>query len=140
MRRGTTLLEISAALLIMAIAVAALVPAGLRYRRRFAVLSAREEMIGVLARARMRAVGGRGARIELRVEPPRARVIVADTVTDMLDLADPRVRVDLGGRRRATLRYDALGIGRFANVSVTFTYGDERAGVVVSSYGRISRR
>jgi hypothetical protein len=78
----------------------------------------------------------------LEETPPRVRIEAgADTVA-VLDLgASFGVTLDLGGSLSiARLRYDPLGIGRVASRTLVFRKGDARSLLVVSAYGRVSRR
>jgi len=44
-----------------------------------------------------------------------------------------------GERARATLLLDALGLGRVASQTLTFSRGEARALLVISSLGRVTR-
>ena len=141
MRRGYTLLELSAVLALMAVAVAILLSAPEGTRDRWAVESAREQVAGLLAEARTAAVAWGGATVHLSATEAaawyeaggveRRRVELAEDVD--LELLLPRARTD------AELRYDALGLGQVASQTLRFRRGAAEATLVVSGYGRVRR-
>ena len=119
-----------------------LVPAARTWADRFAVVGAREATVGLATTARSLALGSGGAALVID-EPSGSAWTDADgVVRDSMELATRfGVSVELlGTRTRATLRFDALGIGRVASQSVTFRRNRAVAGVVLSAYGAVSRR
>lgn len=142
MARGFTLLELVVAVSLAAFVLGAGLPAARRSVDRMAVVGAREAMVGMIVRARSEAVTWGGARVVLDASAGTVRVETSSGVVDALDLgAAFRVRLDLGGSRtEAHLTFDGLGIGRIASRSVQVTRGSAAAGIVVSSYGRVTRR
>ena len=73
--------------------------------------------------------------------PAEARIEVDGEVLHRLDL-EPTWGIELmlsGGRPWAELRFDAVGLGRMAARSVTFTRGSAVARLIISAYGRIRR-
>lgn len=139
--RGYSLLELTAALSLVAIAWTALLPSASRYRDRAAVLVARESLVAMLLETRTAAVEHGGASLHVDAEDMRAWVTVGDSTTREMRLGeDGRVRVALGGGRRSTeTPYNALGIGVFANETLEFLAGSARARLVVSAHGRVRR-
>lgn len=142
MRRGHTLLELCAVLLLAAVAASVILPAGRTLRDRMAVVAAREAVAGLVAEARMAAVAHGGASVQLRAAPWRAWAEVGDSAFGHLALEeDLSVTVDLSrGRTLTELRYDPLGLGQVASETVRFRRGDAFAALVVSGYGRVRRQ
>jgi Tfp pilus assembly protein FimT len=142
-RSGQTLVELATVLVLVAVGASTLAPTARRLGDRAAVMAAREEVVRALAQGRMTAVSRGGATVTVVADPPEARVGVPGVVLRRvpLDGGSRRIRVRLtGGRDSLTLRFDRLGIGRFANGTVLLQRGDATAGLVISSYGRIRRR
>lgn len=142
MPRGFTLLELVVAVSLAAFVLGAALPAARRSVDRMAVVGAREALVGMVVRARSEAVGRGGAVVVLDASTATVRVESAAGVVDAVDLAAGfGVELDLGGgRTEAWLGFDGLGIGRIASRTVQLRRGDAATGVVVSSYGRVSRR
>ncbi|MGD8318980.1 MAG: type II secretion system protein [Gemmatimonadota bacterium] len=141
MRRGYTLLELMATLVLVAIVGPAVVGAGHGLRDRAAVVGAREAVAGLLAQARMEARSWGGARVHLRAEPWEAWVEAGGVVRRRVALqAEWGVEVALSRSRTETvIRYDALGLGRVASETLRFRRGDAGTALVVSGYGRVRR-
>lgn len=139
--RGYSLLELTAALSLVAIAWTALLPPASRYRDRAAVLVAREGLVAMLLEARTAAIEHGGASLHVDAETTRTWVTVGDSTTHEMRLdEDGRVRLALGGGRgRTEIPYNALGIGVFANETLEIRAGSQRAGLIVSAYGRVRR-
>lgn len=140
---GFTLLEIVTVLTLMGAAVAVSLPAAKRQMDRTAVLGAREEVAGLIHRARASAVALGGASLRLTSDPPAAELVAGGAVVDRSHLAG-----EYGGsmtmtlsrdRGEVELRFDALGIGRIASQTIRFARGSAAAVLVVSSYGRLGR-
>ncbi|MDZ7779152.1 MAG: prepilin-type N-terminal cleavage/methylation domain-containing protein [Gemmatimonadota bacterium] len=137
---GYSLFELTVALALLAVASSVLTPALAGYRDRMTVLAARETVVGLLheTRAAARRVGA--ASLQVDAERARVRVAIGDSVIRAVDLGGQGVRIDLPrGRVRGEIAYNGLGIGVFANETVEFSAGSERARLVVSSYGRVRR-
>lgn len=141
-RRGYTLLEITAVLVLLALATSAALPRLADLMDAFAVRSARERVAGLLALTRARAPALAGARVVVVEAPPEIRVEARDTVLRRLgvdELGGVEVRV-AGARAAITFSYDGLGVGRLASGTLSFRRGDRESRLVISSYGRIDRR
>ncbi len=141
MERGHTLLELSAVLALMALAGSALVPAGRGLRDRSAVVSAREEVAGLFAEARVAAVALGGATVHVDASAAHAWYVSGGVTRRNLDLMT-ELGVDViltRGRSQADVAFDALGLGRVASETLRFRRGDAEATLVVSSYGRVRR-
>ncbi len=140
MRRGYTLLELLTVLLVMGCAVNALLPAARSLTDRMAVVGARETLVGLVARARSEAFTHGGATLTILSDPPSAWIDVGDTLLTRSEIRSFGVSVHLtGGRDRARLAFNALGLGRVASQTIRIRRGDATAGIVVSSYGRVRR-
>ena len=142
MRRGHTLFELCAVLLLVAIAASALLPLGQGLADRMAVVAAREAVAGLIADARVVALAHGGASVHLASGPWRAWAEVGDSVFGAVALEkDLSVTVDLPRGRSATeLRYDALGLGQVASETLRFRRGAAASSLVISGYGRVRRQ
>lgn len=142
MTRGFTLLELVVAVALAALVLGAGLPAARRSVDRMAVVGAREALVGMVVRARSEAVARGGAVLVLDAAGATARVEAAGEVVDALDVASAfGVHLDPGGTAsEVRLAFDGLGIGRIASRTVKLRRGRAEAGIVVSSYGRVSRR
>lgn len=142
MRHGYTLLEMTVVTSLAALVLAAGIPAAHRSIDRMAVVGAREGLVGMIVRTRAEARARGEATLVVDARSGLARIQSAMGVVDSLDLdAAFGVRVETGATDRpAILEFDALGIGRVASRTISVRRGSARAEVVVSSYGRVSRR
>ena len=136
---GSSLLELTLVLVVMALAGAVSLDAARAATDRLAVNAARRTALAVIREtaARARAAGGAhllidtvGARFELRAA--QDTVIVAQWPLG----EELGVRLSLGSRAQRVVRYDPAGIGRVANHTLTFTRGRAIARVRVSLFGR----
>lgn len=141
MRRGHTLLELSAVLALIALAGSAFLSAAHGLRDRSAVVAAREEVAGLLAQARVTAVARGGATVHVSAAEGRAWLEAGGMTERRLDLSrEPGVEVVLSrGRDQAEVAFDALGLGRVASETFRFRRGEAQATLVVSGYGRVRR-
>lgn len=143
MTRGFTLLEMAVVVSLAALVLAVGLPAARRSVDRMAVVGAREALVGLVARTRSEAVGRGGARLVLDAPDGTARVETpGGAVVDALDLGSAfGVELEMGGAAtEVSLAFDGLGIGRIASRTVGLRRGGETTGIVVSSYGRVTRR
>jgi prepilin-type N-terminal cleavage/methylation domain-containing protein len=142
MRHGFTLLELVAALLLLGMATSMLLPAARRVSDRSAVVGAREAMVGMISRTRGYALAGGGATLTLIASEARARAESGDSVVERIHLGRGfGVEVELSrGRDSVSLSFDALGIGRVASQTVRLRRGECEAALVISAYGRVTRR
>lgn len=138
---GYTLSETAVVLLLLAILYGMLVPPVTRWRDRWAARAARDEVAAALAWTRLAAAGHGGATLVLDPERAVLRIQLGDGGTgDSTDLRDRYgVAVEAGGDGSVAVRYDALGIGRFANHTLQFRRGSATAGLVISAHGRVRR-
>lgn len=139
--RGYTLLELSAALVLVAIVWTGLVRPLRGFSDRAAVLGARESLVGLLQETRTAALRRGGASLHIAATDARAWITVGDSTIRELRVGDGgRVRVVVGGGRTLTeIPYNALGLGVFANETVELRAGSARAAFVVSAHGRVRR-
>jgi hypothetical protein len=138
MRAGHSLLELALVTLLAGIIASAATLAVGRGRDVLAVQAARDELIASLALARSHAVRSGGA--SLIIEPSGTLRVLRN---DGVPLAEP---LDLVRRYgiflitpkdgTATIRFDALGIGRMAATTFHIRRGGVSASIVVSAYGR----
>jgi len=142
MRNGFTLLEMVVVTSLLAMVLAAGVPAARRSIDRMAVVGAREGLVGMVIRTRSEARARGGAALVVDPLQGRARIESRIGVVDSLDLGRAfGVRVQTGVTDRSVrLEFDGLGIGRVASRTIAIRRGAGRAAIVVSSYGRVSRR
>ncbi len=140
--RGFTLLELVVFTALTAFTAAALAPAARHARDRGSVLAAREAVAGLLAEARLAALGTGDAHVTLESGPWVARAEAGDSLLRALDLeGEWGVSVELaGGRTAARIEFNPAGLGRMASETVTFRRGGAASSLVVSSLGRVRRR
>ena len=139
MQQGTTLLEAVAVLVLLGVLTGLAGPPLTRLRDRAEAHAAREALIGRIVRARAAAVAAGGATLLVRPGPPRTQLVVAgDTLP--ADALGGSPGLGLRGGRPVELDFDGLGLGRFANATIRLEHGGASSTVVVSSYGRASRR
>lgn len=135
--RGTGLLEVVTALVLVGVLLSLALRGGIALRDRWATEGARESLLQAVRETRARAVvrGGAtlvvdAARAELRLET------AADSLRRFPIGSDFGVTLDLGTTDEARLVFDAAGIGRMASRTIELRRGRARTAVVVSAYGR----
>ncbi len=141
MRYGFTLLELMGVLTLLALATTLSFPVGWRVRERLSVIGAREELVGLITRARGEALRRGGSSLIIVRNPAQVRIEARGELLHRVDLG-ATWRTELvfsGGRPSVELRFDASGLGRMAAQSVTFTRGSAVTRLIVSAYGRIRR-
>ncbi|MEX0892036.1 MAG: hypothetical protein WEB88_07680 [Gemmatimonadota bacterium] len=141
-RTGTTLLELTVVLALLAVLVGIAAPFGRRAMDEVAVRAARDALGAMAARARLGAAARGGA--TLAVSIPEGLVTLVDArgraIAPDRDLAaEFGVLVATDGRAttRVQLRWDVLGIGRAAARTLRFRRGAAEARLTVSLYGRV---
>ena len=141
-RVGITILELCLVLSLIGVAWSVLRPAARRHRDHFAVLGAREELLGLLHRTRAEAIAWGGAELSLSTITPGAAVVALGDTLARANLGDTHgVTLELSrGRAEATLAYGPLGIGRVTSQTLRLKRGEREASLVVSSLGRVTRR
>ena len=137
---GTTLLELITVLTLIGVGGATLAPTARRLAEGAAVAAAREQVVALLLEGRGAAVASGGATVVLRASPPAGRIDAGSRI-GRWEALSPDITMHLGSSRdSAQVRFDGLGIGRFANLSLYVRRGNATTGLVISSYGRIRRR
>ena len=141
MCRGFSLLELVCALGLVAVGVSLLLPAARSVDDRLSVVAAREELVGLIVRARGQALVHGGAMVVVEHQPPAAWITAGRVIREHVDLWGRHgvALVISGGRPSAELRFDGVGLGQMAARSITFRRGAAVARLVVSAYGRIRR-
>ena len=138
--RGYTIVEAVTVLTLLGVGASTVAPTARRLADRAAVVSAREGVVATLLRARTAALASGGARVTFVTAPP-AVLVESGGAPRHRYVPPDGVGFRLGaGRDSTVIRFDALGLGRFANETIELARNDARAGVVVSSYGRVRRR
>ncbi|MEM7417444.1 MAG: GspH/FimT family pseudopilin [Gemmatimonadota bacterium] len=137
MNRGYTVVELVAVLTLLATLLGLSIPPISAWRDRASVDSAAAELRSLLREARSRSLGV-GAEVTLSLTPPTAELSVAGSTLRTIRLTrDAPIDVDFGGRQRLTLRFDAMGIGRFSAATIRYRFGSATRRVIVSSWGRV---
>ncbi len=141
MRHGFTILELTGVLILLALAASLSFPVSRSVRERLSVIGAREELVGLIKRARAEALRGGGSSLIVVRNPAEVRIEARGELLHRVDLgATWRTELVLsGGRPTVELRFDALGLGRMAASSVTLTRGSAVARLIISAYGRVRR-
>ena len=141
MRHGFTLLELTGVLTLLALAASLSFPVSRSVRERLSVIIAREELVGLITRARAEALRRGGSSLIVARNPAEVRIEARGELLHRVDVgATWRTELVLsGGRPTVELRFDASGLGRMAASSVTFTRGSAVARLIISAYGRIRR-
>jgi Tfp pilus assembly protein FimT len=137
---GHSLIELTIALLICAILAGTAVPPLLHGRRVLAVRAAAAELAGLLAVARATAIESGGATLVLDVAAASAWTETDDgtRIGDIVHIgARHGVALEADRSSPVRIRYDALGIGRFAAASLRVRSGRALAALTVSAYGRV---
>jgi Tfp pilus assembly protein FimT len=141
MRHGFTLLELTGVLTLLALTASLSFPVSRSVRERLSVIGAREELVGLITRARGEALRRGGASLIVVQYPAEVRIEARGELLHRVDVgATWRTELVLsGGRPTLELRFGASGLGRMAAGSVTLTRGSAVARLIISAYGRIRR-
>lgn len=139
-RPAFTLIELAVVLVAAGALTALALPRLHNARQQVTVRAARAELAGAFAVARSAAITGGGATLFVDPAAGAAWIEVRDGVRLDTDyrLADRYgVRIETPRGAVLSVRYDALGIGRLANTSLTLRRGSATASLTVSAYGRV---
>jgi type II secretory pathway pseudopilin PulG len=143
MKRGTTLIELAASLVILGVLTGLLSPTVATLQNRASVLAAREQFVALVVEAR-RIAGERGGSVlVVRSEPARVYLVAGtDTVRAAAWPSSPgdAAMVIGGARVGLDLAFDRAGLGRFTSATVRFRKGRSETSLIISSYGRVRRR
>ena len=142
MRSGFTLLECLTVLALAAILSAGLISPARAVQDRFAVSAAVEGTASLVAQARALAPLHWGSVVRVSTVPSSVWVELGDSIAGRLELErDLGVTLELSrGRGSARLAFGAMGLGRVAGETIRFRRRGAEAVLVVSAYGRTSRR
>ena len=139
-RSGVTLLELTTALALLAVALSVALPPGLAARDRWAVHVAAGEVASVFVRARAEAPARGGVRVEAEESTSSVRLFAGDSLLAGARPLERGVTLEIvGTATRVELTFDALGIGRIASRRIVLTRGRAADTLTVSSYGRVTR-
>jgi Tfp pilus assembly protein FimT len=139
---GTTLVEVLIVLTLAAVLMAAAWPLGRRSIDRLHVVTAREELFGLVYRARGVATRTGSATVTVDLDASRARLVDGRAAeVAWVDLGSRGVAVSTtGSARTVALRWNGLGWGVLSARTLILRRGSAEARLVVSSRGRASRR
>lgn len=141
MVRGYSLVSLVVGLSLLGMVLVATLPRVSGVLDQWACTAAREVLIARAERARLEA--GRYGSAQLVVDPDSSRIWIEVAGVPM-DFVDLQVRYGVrllqpAQTRPVRLRFDRLGIGRFANRTFEVGRGRAHATLTVSSYGRLRR-
>jgi len=140
MTRGFTLLELSVVLSFMGVLAMMGGGAGRGLVDLLECRAAREEMAGLVHRARGEARIHGEARVRFTEDAGGILLLAGDSVAHRADLQGRGIRLRVGGSRsEATLVFGPLGIGRAASTTLYLERGRARVPLVLSSHGRVRR-
>ena len=141
MRHGFTLLELTVVLALLALATSLSFPVGRRIQDRLSVIGAREDLVGLITRARAEALRRGGSSLIVVSNPAEVRIEAEGELLHRAYIgATWRTELVLsGGRPSVELRFDSSGLGSMSGRSVTLTRGSAVARLIISAYGRIRR-
>lgn len=140
MKRGHTLLELAVVLSLLGLVAAVSIGSVRRQADELAARAAREELAGLVQRARVEARLHGEARLFIRSGGSAELRVPPDSLLVAMDPGTRGVRFRVHGNRdEAELRFGPLGIGRAASLTVSAERGSASSTLVVSSYGRIRR-
>ena len=138
---GATLYELLITLALIGVLATLTAPQLKSTMEILAVRAARESAFGMFTRGRALALEQGGAILEVSARDDRVTIrSPSGSIQDELWLGEQRV--DLlpdGGPDPVQLRYDAYGLGRMMSRTITLASGPARAGLTVSSFGRVRR-
>lgn len=139
MRRpsGFSLLELALVLSLAGILLLLATPALHHARDVFATRAARDYLITQLALARVLAPAHAGSELQLDTAAALLAVRAGLRVHVRTSLHERYgVALGLAGPGTVALHFDAIGLGRMSNRTITLTRGRARAGLSISAYGR----
>lgn len=142
MQSGTSLLEVTVVLTLLAVALSVGFQTVAPILHRIQIVGASDEVIALvhLARSEALRVGEAELAIDVRTGVVTVRVVDRTVRTAYLS-ADYGVELWTSSRQvPVELRFGPLGLGIFAGQTVTLTAGSTRGRVVISPYGRARRR
>lgn len=140
-RRGFSIIELLIVLALLGMVAGMVAPGAQRWHDSASTRAARDEIAARLAWARLAAVAHGGATVSLDPATALLTLVAADGAgRDTIDLAGTwGVSLETGGDDPAKIRYDALGVGRFANHTIRIRRGSAVGGLTISAHGRVRR-
>lgn len=140
--RGFTLMELAVAMALLGLAISHLFSAARHQSHRMAVVGAREDLAGILHRARTEAISRGGAEVVLTSSPPGVELLSGGDTLSRISLGESYgVALRLSRDRAETrLRFGPLGLGLVASQTIGISRGEAEVFLVVSSLGRVTRR
>jgi prepilin-type N-terminal cleavage/methylation domain-containing protein len=139
--RGFTLMELAVVMALLGLTISHLLSTARSQSDRMAVLGAREELVGLLHRARTEAISRGGAEVVLSSSPPSAELLSREETLARTSIGES-YGVTLGlsrGRAEVRLSFGPLGLGLVSSQTLQITKGEAEAFLVVSSLGRVTR-
>ncbi|MGH7475361.1 MAG: hypothetical protein ACRELD_03660 [Longimicrobiales bacterium] len=139
---GATLLELSLALLIIAVLLAAVAPPLLQARDRIAVAAAADAILHALSRARLAAIAQGRAAAVIDLSAARVWTEAAVASSDTVELGvELRVQLRDGTGAGGVLRlpYGPLGLGAATSRTILIRRGNAQSRVIIAAYGRARR-
>lgn len=140
MSHGFTLLELS--LIVSFIGLMAMVGGGVGRGLvdRLECNAAREELAGLVHRARAEARVRGEARVRFREGAGGELLLAGDSVAAAVDPSRRGIRLEIEGpRSEATVVFGPLGVGQVASTTLNLERGRARTPLVLSSHGRVRR-
>jgi len=143
---GFTLAETATALVVASLATLSLAPSLSGVTDRLAAEGARESLAGMISEARTRSIGTGDVTVVVAGPPWFATLNSGRSTVRELPLDESGVTVELGTgngqgtKLRKEFSFNALGLGKVASQTLTFSRGKAKAQLIVSSYGRIRRK
>ena len=139
-RHGSTLLELALCIAMLTLLFGLGAPSYRHARDVLAVRAARDAIAASAVRTRSHAVGHGGANLQIDAAAGILRITTHDqAVSEAAELGSGlrvRLRLENTQATATTLAFDALGIGRIANRTISITRGSVTGGVTFSAYGR----
>lgn len=139
-RMGASLFELLLALVILGTLFSIALPSVRSSMHVLAARAARESAFGMFARARSVAQqhGGAGIMIDAGADRMMIRTPSGAIVSEAV-FSERNVDLSMDGADTVLLRYDGYGLGRMMSRTITFAAREARAGLTVSSFGRVRR-
>jgi prepilin-type N-terminal cleavage/methylation domain-containing protein len=138
--RGFTMLELLLVFTLLSVLLGLAAPSFLYALDVFSVRAARDTLLGAATRTRSLALARGRAYLHIQEEGV-VSVFSPDTMTefrrfDLQGRYDVSIDIENSARTAAFLEYDALGVGRLANLTVRLRRGRASGAVTFSAYGR----
>ena len=136
---GATIFELLIVLSFFGVLLAVAVPSLRSGMDALAVRAARETAFAMFSRARVIALQNNGAEIQIDAAHDYIAIRTTDGEFEREQYFDGTDLIIEGGSDIVTLRYDAHGLGRMMSRTLFFRTREARAGLTISSFGRVRR-